>query len=114
MVSIQSDAAASLLEQMKYDTSHETLTALQAIMYGIRMNLAAVLTENGGTYADKAGLFVAQGGWRKAFVTSRRTKTQLRESIRAIVNAILQDVGLMRQVKRLAKHAVVAAARSGR
>lgn len=103
MVSIQSDAAASLLEQLKTDTSKiGTLAALQATMYGMRMNLATVLAER----QTQPTLFQTQGWWRKAFVTSRRNKQQLRMSIAAITHAITEHSGLMKKVKRLARPAV--------
>lgn len=104
MASAQSDAAASLLEQLGFDVSKDTLSALQAVMNGIRMNLAAALTDT--TDAYRADIFRAQGGWRAAFVTSRRSKQQLRRSILGVCEAITQNAGLMRRIKRLARPAI--------
>lgn len=102
MITIQSDAAASLLEQMKMGTSStETLSSLQATMYGMRMNLATFLTDS-----EREALFQTRGGWRKAFVTSRRSKLQLRQSIAAITHAITKQAGYLKKIKSLARPAI--------
>lgn len=111
MVDACAEAASSLLEQIKFDVSNETLTTLQAIVYGLKSNLATVIANQG----DRDALLASLGGFRKAFVTSRRSKEDLRNSITAICRAVTENHGLMRLLRErakplIAKHRAIAKA----
>lgn len=97
----QGEAAADLLEQLESTTVTGTLSSLRAQMWGIRMNLhTIVLPEENDT------LFSKQGGWRSAFVTSRKKKDQLRVSVESVRHSICRDAKLMSLIRRLARPAV--------
>lgn len=99
MTSEQRTAAADLTEQLQFETSHDSLSGLQAVMWGIRMNLHCLVINAD----DRDTLLAGQGGWKKAFVTSKKNKAELRRGIASVSHAVQSDAALMRHIKRLAK-----------
>lgn len=92
-------AAADLLEQISTcKIVINKLSVLQAVMWGMRMNLYTLLDQE-----HLETMFAKQGGWRTAFVTSRRSKEQLQVSIHNICESVGDNSAFMRMIRQLAR-----------
>lgn len=95
----EGEAAADLHEQLSSSVVEDNLTNLRAVTQGVRMNLGTLVTD----LRNRDALLVKQGGWRRAFVTSRRSCEQLRASLGQVGVAVRANALLMARMRRLAR-----------
>lgn len=99
MTVAEGEAAADLHEQLSLHNTKDNISTLQAVIWGVRMNLGTLLPD----LQARNALLVKQGGWRRAFVTSKRRKEQLRAALGQLRAAIRADAALMARMQRLAR-----------
>lgn len=107
MIDDRAEAAADLLEQLDFDVSNCSLTALQAVLWGMRMNLGTIIPGSKDDKIARDKLLSSLGGWRKAFVTSRRNREELCVSVARLCATIKSKRELMVLIKKLAKPATI-------
>lgn len=95
----EGQAAADLQEQLSLSVTKDNLSTLQTVTGGIRMNLGTLVPDP----QARDALLVQLGGWRRAFVTSRRNREQLRAVLGQVRAAIRADAVLMGRMQRLAR-----------